>query len=178
MLILCWSGLGNHFGKITTLSCMFLFLSMFTGRMLHCSKSMSHNFFSLWFRQSCCSISIAMFLKIFGELDSGDKFYSWNHFGVAPQIVPLKLDFTREEMEEGMHGKREEGSKCLWLCGDIFPSAAAGPLLPVQLELCINLYPLLSSKLDISLSFQTFEIAFNQLCFSTFYISYISTCVI
>ena len=65
-----------------------------------------NNFLSLWFRQSHCNIFIAMFLKIFDELDSGDKFYSWNHFGVAPQIVPLKLDFTREEMEEGMHGKR------------------------------------------------------------------------
>ena len=137
-----------------------------------------NNFLSLWFRQSRCNIFIAMFLKIFDELDSGDKFYSWNHFGVAPQIVPLKLDFTREEMKEGMHGKKEEGSKCLWFCGDIFPSAATGPLLPVQLELCINLYPLLSSKLDISLSFQTFEIALNQLWFTTFYISYISSCVI
>ena len=50
-----------------------------------------------------------MFLKIFDELDSEDKMYSLNHFGVAPQIVPLKLDFTRKEMEEGMHGKKEEG---------------------------------------------------------------------
>ena len=51
----------------------------------------------------------------------------------------------------------------LTLRGHLPLAAAAGLLLPVQLELCINLYPLLSSKLDISLSFQTFEIALNQL---------------
>ena len=143
-------------------------------------QNQCQSFFSLWFRQSHRNILIARFLKILDELDSEEKMYSWNHFGVAPQIVPLKLDFTREEMEEGMHGKKEEGSKCLWLCGDIFPSAAAGPLLPVQLELYINLYPLPSPKLYISLSFQTFEIALYQLWFATFYISYILcwSCVI
>ena len=51
----------------------------------------------------------------------------------------------------------------LTLRGHLPPSAAAGPLLPVQLELYINLYPLPSPKLDISLSFQTFEIALYQL---------------